>query len=192
MSNEYSWSAAREARIDRAIDRAVRDMMQIDPQPGLRRRVLARLHDSKERQHHVRPWAQLGFGIVATMLVLMAVPGLWYRGSQPAAPRPPAMAIGAPAPAIDVESVIQHATVRGESVSIPGQVTREAIRMPRVTNVFGNRRSDVSAASTDNPSRANARRLAPESLPPLTIVPLSARPIVLAPRVLPAPSRGGK
>ena len=40
MSNEFSWSAAREARLDRAIDRAVRDMMQVDPRPGLRRRVL--------------------------------------------------------------------------------------------------------------------------------------------------------
>src|SRR6478736_1130720 len=97
MSNEFSWSSAREARIDRAIDRAVRDMIQIDPQPGLRRRVLARLHESKERQRDGLPWTQLAFGIVAAMLVLMAVPGLWYRGGQPTPPRPPAMAFGAPA-----------------------------------------------------------------------------------------------
>jgi len=34
---------ASETRLDRAIDRAVRDMMHVDPRPGFRRRVLARL-----------------------------------------------------------------------------------------------------------------------------------------------------
>jgi len=52
MNNEFSWSAAREARIDRAIDRAVREMMQVEPPPGLRRRVLARLNDADERREH--------------------------------------------------------------------------------------------------------------------------------------------
>ncbi|MBW8894789.1 MAG: hypothetical protein JF613_01195, partial [Acidobacteria bacterium] len=136
-------SAARETRIDRAIDRAVRDMMQIDPPAGLRRRVLARLSDSNRPQRHA-PWAQIVFAIVAAMLVVIAAPRMWYRAEQPMAPRPPALAIGAPAPAVDVESVMSHASVVGQPVSIPGQVTRESIRMPRVGNVFGNGRGEVS------------------------------------------------
>ena len=55
MNNEFSWNAAREARVDRAIDRAVREMMQVDPPPGLRRRVLARLNDSTERRSYLLP-----------------------------------------------------------------------------------------------------------------------------------------
>jgi len=191
MSNEVSWSAARETRIDRAIDRAVRDMMQIDPPAGLRRRVLARLGDSKRPQRHA-PWAQIAFAIVAAMLVVIAAPRMWYRAEQPMAPRPPALAIGAPAPVVDVESVMSHASVVGQPVSIPGQVTRESIRMPRVGNVFGNGRGEVSAATTENASRTGARHLAPESLPPLRIVPLSARPIVLPPRILVAPPKGAQ
>ncbi len=191
MSNEVSWSAARETRIDRAIDRAVRDMMQIDPPPGLRRRVLARLGDSQRPQRHAR-WAQLAFAIVATMLVVIAAPRMWYRADQPVPPRPPALATAAPAPAVDIESVMSHASVVGEPVSIPGQVTRESIRMPRVGNVFGNGRNEVSAANADNASHTKTRQLSPESLPALTIVPLSARPLVLPQRILVAPSKGGQ
>jgi len=191
MSNEVSWSAARETRIDRAIDRAVRDMMQIDPPAGLRRRVLARLSESKRPQRHT-PWAQIAFAVVAAMLVVMAAPRMWYRADQPVPPRPPALAIAAPAPAVDVESVMSHPSVAGDPVSKPGQVTRESIRMPRVGNVFGNRRNEVSAANADNVSHTTARPLAPESLTPLTIVPLSARPIVLPQRLLVGPFKGGQ
>jgi len=191
MSNEVSWSAARETRIDRAIDRAVRDMMQIDPPAGLRRRVVARLSDSKRRQRQA-PWAQIAFAIVAAMLVVIAAPRMWYGAEQPMPPRPPALAIGAPARAVDVESVMSHASVIGQPVSVPGQVTRESIRMPRVGNVFGNGRNEVSAANADNASHAKARQIAPESLTPLTIVPLSARPMVLPQRLLMAPSKGGQ
>jgi len=191
MSNEISWSAARETRIDRAIDRAVRDMMQIDPPAGLRRRVLARLSDAKRPQHHA-PWAQIAFAIVAALLVVIAAPRMWYRAEQPMPPRPPAVAIGAPARAVDVETVMSHAAVIVGPVAIPGHITRESIRMPRVENVFGNGRNEVSAANADTASHANARQLPPESLPPLTIVPLSARPIVLPQRILVAPSRGGQ
>jgi len=182
-------SAARETRIDRAIDRAVRDMMQIDPPAGLRRRVLARLSDSKRPQRQA-PWAQIVFATGAAMLVVMAAPRMWYRADQPMPPRRPALAIGAPAPAVDVESVMSHASVVGEPVSTPGQVTRESIRMPRVGNVFGSVRNEVSAANADNASHTKARQLPPESLTPLTIVPLSARPLVLPQRMVVAPSRG--
>jgi hypothetical protein len=190
MSNDVSMSAARETRIDRAIDRAVREMMQIDPPAGLRRRVLARLSDSKRPQRHA-PWAQIVFAIVAAMLVVMAAPRVWYRADQPIPPARPALAIGAPAPAVDVASVMSHAPV-GEPVSIPGQVTRESIRMPRVGNVFEGVRHEVSAANADNASHTRARQLPPESLTPLTIVPLSARPLVLPQRMVVAPSRGGQ
>ncbi len=47
MSNHTSLN---DARLDRAIDRAVREMMQVDPAPGLRRRVLSRINAPVERR----------------------------------------------------------------------------------------------------------------------------------------------
>src|SRR4029079_15678808 len=105
MSDEFSWSAAREARSDRAIDRAVRDMMQIDPPAGLRRRVLARLSDSN-RPPRRAPWAQVAFALAPGVSVVIGAPRVWYRAEQPMPPRAPALAIGAPARAVDVESVM--------------------------------------------------------------------------------------
>jgi len=180
MNNELSWSAAREARIDRAIDRAVREMMQVDPPPGLRRRVLARLNESNNRDRHFLP--QLAFAALAMMIVLLAT-SIWYRGEPPTPPQPPAMATGAPVPIINSEAVMQQ-QVRGEA-AIPGQITKEPIRMPRVTNVFGGRPREASAATVD----AGRREI---FVAPLTIVPLSARPLVIEPLILPPLSKGGQ
>ena len=182
MNNDLSWNDAREARLDRAIDRAVREIMQIDPPPGLRRRVLARLTEPRERRRYLLP--QLTFALVVVVLGVVSAMRLWYRSELPARPVAPAMAVGAPAHAVDVEAVIQQTTVRGES-AIPGQITRERIRMPRVTNVFGGRPGQMSAASLDGARRNIV-------MPPLTIVPLSARPIVIEPLVIRALPKGGR
>src|SRR3954470_23398759 len=174
MNNEFSWSAAREARMARAIDRAVREMVQIDPPPGLRRRVLSRLDESTVRRAYLSP--RYGFAVLAIVILAVSFTVMRDRVEPPVPPKPPVFATMAPAPAIRLEGYI------------PGQssrpITREPIRMPRVTNVFGNRRGEVSAATTETARRVIAA-------PPLTIVPLSARPIVIAPLVLPPLSNGG-
>jgi hypothetical protein len=181
MNNDFSWSAAREARIDRAIDRAVRDLMQLDPPPGLRRRVLAQLSGPDEARHafsFIRP--QLALAVVALMVVLISATRVWYGAQAPAPPHAPAVAVGAPVPMIEVESVVQQAASRGET---SGQITRERIPMPRVANVFGDRPGRVSAATVDG-ARQNI------VMPQLKIVPLSGRPIMIEPLVL--PSKGGQ
>src|SRR5215212_7388232 len=53
MNNESSWAGQHDTALDRAIDRAVRDMMQVDPPPGLRRRVLSRLEAPSARRTFV-------------------------------------------------------------------------------------------------------------------------------------------
>jgi len=77
MSNDLSWNDAREARLDRAIDRAVREIMQIDPPPGLRRRVLAQLKQRPPRPRHLL----LQFAVAMTVIALGLVSGtrMWYR-----------------------------------------------------------------------------------------------------------------
>jgi hypothetical protein len=182
MNKEFSWTAAREARLDRAIDRAVREMMQVDPPPGLRRRVLARLNESGERRRHFLP--RFAFAAAALVGALLAATQLWYRSDAPTPPRPPDMAKITALPA-KVPPTIRFFESNPAPPLAGGQITREPIRMPRVTNVFGNRPGEVSATTIEGRKREIVAR-------PLTIVPLSARPIVIAPLVLPPPSKGGQ
>jgi hypothetical protein len=179
MNKQFSLSAAREARIDRAIDRAVREMMQVDPPPGLRRRVLARLDQPGQRRRHLLP--RFAFATAALVVVLLSATELWYRSD---APTPP----GLPKVARPIVYTAAPPPTRIESnrPDLPdARITKEPIRMPRVTNVFGNRPTEVSAATID----AGKREIV---LQPLTIVPLSARPIVIAPLVIPSTSKGGQ
>src|SRR3954451_15887389 len=99
MSNDLSMSAARETRIDRAIDRAVREMVQIDPPAGLRRRVLARLNDSTERRGYFLP--RYAFAAIAIAVLAVAVTSMRERIVPPAPPTAPVIATVAPAPLIE-------------------------------------------------------------------------------------------
>src|SRR5947207_4469565 len=188
MNNEFSSSDAREARLDRAIDRAVREMMQVDPLSGLGRRVVSRLNAPAVR----RPMRLPLYGLAAAALVVfvLSVP-LMREHIEPPARRgaPPIVATGVPP--VDPEALM--AAQPEVSTSIPG-LTRERIPMPRVPNVFGGRSSEVSAASERGSgirgeSHGAARAVAPEGLAPLTIVPLASRPIVIERRVIPGPRK---
>ena len=187
MNNERSLN---DARLDRAIDRAVRETMQVDPAPGLRRRVLSRVNAPAERRG-LLPGMRYAFAamaaVVVTVMSFTLIPG---QVEPPPAPKAPLPIVASGPPPIDLEALLSTSTVSGPSVSIPtnsGRISREPIRMPRVTNVFGSERSGVSAATVREPG---VRRLAPETLAPLTIVPLSARPILMEPLVLSTPQKG--
>jgi len=170
-----------DARIDRAIDRAVREMMQVDPAPGLRRRVLSRINAPVEP----RAFPALRYGFAAALVVVVLsvtlIPGHVEPPTPPNAPSPIVVTGVTP---VDLEAVLSTSTVTGPSVSIPtksARISREPIPMPRITNVFSPQRSGVSAATVRDPG---AIRIAPETLAPLAIVPLSARPIAIEPLVL--------
>ena len=181
MNNEFSLSAAREARIDRAIDRAVREMMHVDPPPGLRRRVLARLTDADERRGaFLLP--RYAFAAMALLVLMMSMTLMRDRIEPPMPPKAPSVAAPAGAPAIEppIQTDVQAAPVATPS---PG-VTHERIRMPRVTNVFGTRSGEVSATMID----AGKHEIV---VPLLKIVPLSARPIVIEPLISPPLTKGG-
>ena len=177
MNNEFSLSDAREARLDRAIDRAVREMMQVEPPPGLGRRVVARLNAGPVH----RPMRLPLYALAAAAVTVFILSGTLIRDVEPP-PRPVAPSIVATGvPPVDAEAVM--AAQAKVSTSTPG-FTRERIPMPRVPNVFGSRGSQVSAASergsvTRGESHVVARPVGPKGLAPLRIVPLSARPIVV-------------
>src|SRR3954468_20995491 len=96
MNNEFSWSAAREARIDRAIDRAVREMVQIDPPPGLRRRVLSRLNESTGRAGYPSP--RYVMAAIAVVFLLISVSLVQDRVEPPTPPKAPDIATMGRAP----------------------------------------------------------------------------------------------
>ena len=180
MNNDLSLN---DAQLDRAIDHAVREMMQLDPPPGLRRRVLSRLNQSRERRRHLLP--RFAFAAAAAVVVLLSATERWYRSDAPTPPKPPDMTTMTPALPID------QATMRIEFDGPPGrQITKEPIRMPRVTSVFGTRRDDATAATVRGAEPARSSVL--ENLAPLTIVPLSARPIGIEPLTIPALPKGGQ
>jgi hypothetical protein len=185
-------SSLNDARLDRAIDRAVREMMHVDPAPGLRRRVLSRLHAPIEHRPH--PLMRYAFAAVALAVFVLSVTLMRDHVEPPTPPKaPPMVATGAPPVGLPmIPAIGEHPR---PAATTPAPITRERVPMPRVTNVFGNRRSGVSAATdrgTDSVGRASSgarRSIAPETLAPLAIVPLSARPIVVEPLVILGPPK---
>jgi hypothetical protein len=77
-----------ESTLDRAIDHVVHQMMQVDPRPDLRQRVLGRLNDPPRGNQ----W--IGFGVLATAAALVLVFATMIDPSsetQPASPGPVAV-----------------------------------------------------------------------------------------------------
>jgi hypothetical protein len=205
MNNDSPWAGRHDSPLDRAIDRAVREMMQVDPAPGLRRRVLASLQPVTAQR---APFA-LRFGWAAAM-VAVVIAALIYttnRSTRPAAVDPvssqaaselrpareAAAATAPPAPA-------PAAPPTAPRIRTP-HGTREAIAMPRVGNVFGPpSRSAAAAAAADTgditwatPSPvppAERGDLAPLAISPLAAPPIETPPIVIAPLQTAAPKGG--
>jgi hypothetical protein len=195
MNNESPWTGPHESPLDRAIDRAVREMMHVDPPPGLRRRVLSRLQtQGAERRLFVPRYA---WGAAA--LVILVVGVLFTRDVR----REPAAVIAQPSVAA------RESTPPRESPAAPPQaprttasrvsplrITRDPIPMPHIENVFGTRTADVSATAdssveavwpgVDNPSNT----VAPLVITPLTPAPIDVPEIVIPPLVIAAPKGG--
>ncbi len=183
-----------ESRFDRAIDRAVREMMHVDPRPGFRGRVFARLDPEPVRSSSMFFRIAAGAGALAVLVLAMMVVRHYgtatvdvervpsvadQRAAQEPQPAPPPV-VTTPAAAPPVH---MH---RGGSR--PGRrMTREMIPMPRVTNVFGSRRSAVGAASVDADAVWPTPTPEPHEDRPGTVAPLRIpgveppAPIVVAP-----------
>lgn len=209
MNNDSPWPAAHDSRIDRAIDRAVREMVQVDPRPGLRRRVLRRLEADP------RPWPRIGlrYASVAAALAIVIATVIFTRdrGIEPDANRIPARSAAAAAPAppnpphagtpdsdhSTAPSGLDAQPKRPDRRSARAPVTtREEIRMPPVANVFGTpARGGAAAAAADADvvwqPPADALPEQPGGLPPLVIAPLET-PAVVIPALAPAPPKGGQ
>ena len=167
-------------RLDGAIDRAVRGMMQIDPRPGLRHRVEGRLA--------ARPGRALWIGPATAAAALSAVVLVsWTLLRTPDAPPAPQSRIAVSlAPAPDVRPGPPEPVAPQDRTPRPTALHPQ----PPAAAVFGPRRDRVSAANVgrvaevapaaapyEQPSFAGA--VAP--IAPILIAPIEIAPITIAP-----------
>ena len=174
--------------LDSAIDEAVRELMQIDPRPGLRHRVGASIRSQSEQE---RRRFGAGFAWAAAVAVVVLATVFLLRSPEPSRPEvapqvvagpPVAPAVAPPAPA-SAESPIQ---------TPPTKARRSA---PSPESIFGPRTTRVAATSVplvDLPPRGTGDPLdepflvpgavpaiAPISIAPLWIAPLTIDPLTL-------------
>ena len=173
-----------ESRLDRAIDRAVRDMIHLDTRPGFRRRVLAHLDPGPVTSAMLSRVVFAAAALAVLILAIMVmVPGRRSEGPPAVAQRESAPVQTAPQAPAPVTTPVQRPHRHPQTSG----VTRERIPMPRVSNVFGDRKHGAAATSIESDSVWPASPAAthtepPGAPPPLVIPPLQIpAPIVIAP-----------
>src|SRR5437773_7997393 len=148
--HESRFGGSGSGRLDRAIDRAVRDLMWIDPAPGLRRRVLSRL-DAPVRGLGFLP----RFAVVAATLAVLVVAAVLLRnsGTRPQVGQPSVVATATPAVAQPANSPVRQPSKSAPSPSgIRTPARRDGrIRMPAITNIFGPANGRISSATVPDP-----------------------------------------
>jgi hypothetical protein len=176
-----------DRHLDDAIDRAVREMMSVDADPGFRARVFARLE-----QPRVRRFTWPGFALIAAAaavvlaIVLTRTPSPdraepQLAGTGPAAagpgrePEPSSPArVSQPVPDRPSGRALSPRQDRSRSVSAPN-VTQELAAGALVATV-----ADAADAGFDA-DQATADQIAPIIIAPLEQTAIAAAPIVIAP-----------
>ena len=192
-------------QVDQAIDRAVREMMQVDPRPGLRRRVLARVErDARTPRLFSAPGSRLrrvrgswlllpAAAVMALVVVAIVIPSMRHPRADSQNAAPPQAALPAP------RDLPGRPAVPAPVAVIPERA-RAAASTPQRTSIFGERRDRVSAASVQRapegarplPSAASASDEASPALPRIVMPPLMevteirVRPIEIQAITLPA------
>ena len=170
MSSDY-----RRRMLDEAIDRAVRDMVQIDPAPGLRRRVLSRLERRSSASWllaHRGSWIPLEAAAVLMIVFTLLYPRL--RTDRPHdTPDVPSVTRSAPS-----APPITRSAPSAPSAPSDTPPARSATRSaPTSIAVFGPRRDHVGAATVTTIPPAGVSTSQPEesiaSISPIVMVPLT-------------------
>jgi hypothetical protein len=172
--------------LDGAIDDAVREMMQVDPRPGLRQRVEGSIGSRPQQRTGLR----LGFAWAASFAVVAIVSVLLFRSPEPSQPvHPPQVAVAPPA--VPASPQVGPRAVEARRPA-PPRVTRR--RDPAPESIFGPRANRVTAASvapsapvTPTPADADAIVDLPPSpwalprITPIGVIPIHVTPISITP-----------
>jgi hypothetical protein len=201
MNNDDSPSGARhESPLDLAIDRAVRQMMHVDPPAGLRRRVLARLTPRPSRGMAFFPRFAMAAGALAMLVLAVFVMRSDAPGPAPDPSAPAAVAQTSPSPSLIREPAPTSAAAdptprRTAARSVPGAHS-EVIRMPKIRNVFGSRSPAVTATNASPtlpdtvfpPAGAGTRVLAPGDAGAAEAITIAPLPVTSTTAIPPAQS----
>jgi hypothetical protein len=191
--NQTGFDGSRPSALDDAIDRAVRQMVQVDPPSGLRRRVLSRLAlpaaPKRARMRYVAAFATLGMLVLAVGLLVrdktpvsttVSPAPVQEAGKQPADSIRFADRLSSPGRVPDGRSRTPRPTPPARAPRAPHA---EVIPMPEITNVFGPPANTVTGASVsarDSDSRGALAETVPTSpieIQLLTIAPLEIEPL---------------
>jgi hypothetical protein len=191
--NQTGFDGSRPSVLDAAIDRAVRQMVQIDPPSGLRRRVLSRLTvpaaPNRARMPYVAAFATLGILVLAIGLLVrdrtpvstvVSPASVQEAGKQQA----DSTKTGAP---VNQRPPVPDAAARAPRPTPPARGRRaphaEAIPMPEITNVFGppaNTLTGASVSARESDSLGSVAETVPANpieIQLLTIAPLEIEPL---------------
>jgi hypothetical protein len=171
--------------LDDAIDRAVHELVQAEPRPGLRRRVIAKVNAPARRSS----WAirvLLPAGAMAAIVLL----AMWLRPGTTQPAEPPVSQVVQQQPATAPPQVEAPAPITSAPTAPPAVARRSSPRrQPPVQFAFGAPTDRVSATSVTKPldrpaapadgPGAPAMDL-PMALPPLHIAPIEVKPTAVA------------
>ena len=165
--------------LDDAIDRAVHEIMQAEPRPGFRRRVLGKLNEPAAR----RSWVPTLLAPVAALVAVLTI-AIWLRPAPPVlAPSPDAVAKRAPETASPVATEKPAAAPQIPAVAPPETRRRPPARRESVPFTFGPPTGRATATSVSKPAAGTVDVPEPQASP-VTVDP-SLRQI--APLIQPAP-----
>jgi hypothetical protein len=176
-----------DSPLDAAIDRAVRDMMSVEPRADLRRRVLSELVEKPAR---AALWPRLAFGSAALALLIVVMFVLTGRRADRAGeqtivqPQPPASVPGNPRGAAGPSTETAPKSAGRESRGADGWPARTVARSRRP----GAEDRRVQAASIDSIDLIAIEPLAPverlRPIAPIAITRLDA-PLAFASEITP-------
>ena len=152
------------ADLDQEIDRAVREMLDAEPRPDLRARVLERIAEPR-RQFPLR-WVVLP--VAAAALLLLAIAAPWLTSEN--------------APFIRTSSLSQP--VAAVRAPVPRAVNRSAIEPTEAVSAAARKAPVVRLASTEPPTQVRVAPLGPLDaieVPPLSVTRLVDRQVAVAP-----------
>ena len=130
-----------ERQIDKAIDDAVRDLMNVDAGPAFRSRVAARLH---ERPRHFPGWRQLAVAAAAVAAVVIAVV-LFRDGGAPPARQALVAPVASDNPAKPTPAIEPVASVRRPPLPSGRVATRRVA--PKLPSTARNVTQEIPRAS---------------------------------------------
>jgi hypothetical protein len=148
MSKHITQDGSLDSVVERAIDRAVRRIMDVDPPAEFRRRVMSRLASRSPRVSFLPRFAVAAAALAAVVLAVFLLrpePAPVSQPTQQAAATPPAVPVTTPAPSRPTSAEPQASVAQAPR----RVVTDTPIRMPRISNVFGARDARVVAAAAE-------------------------------------------